>query len=489
MSLKIYNTAKREKEDFVPLVPGLVKMYVCGPTVYGLLHVGNFRGPIFFNLVRNWLERSGFKVEFVYNYTDVDDRIINKAVAEGRTAEEISTQYIAEFEKDFASMGLRPHTANPKVTDHLPSIVKMIGALVEKGTAYVVDDGEVLYSVRSFPSYGKLSGKNLDDLQAGARVEVDRKKRDPMDFALWKPAKPGEPKWTSPWCDGRPGWHIECSAMIQEIMGDSIDIHGGGSDLIFPHHENELAQSEGATGHAFVKYWMHNNMITFGDRKMSKSLGNITTARDFIAQYNAEICKYMMLSVHYRSLSDFSEQAVHFAIAGLARVYSALNLAESLLASAGAMAPGEKATKAFGEAVAAADKAVTDALNDDFNTSEMFAAIFSVVRAFNAQVRLGQKPTPEALKTAFVLKEWIADKAELLSLFREKPSDYLRLLDDMLLKQRGLERSKIQELVDARTAVRTAKDFKKSDELRDELVALGVALQDTPTGTFWEAAK
>jgi len=490
MALRIYNTLTRDKEEFVPLKAGEVKMYVCGPTVYDFLHVGNFRGPIFFNLVRNWLEKSGYKVIFAYNYTDVDDRIIERANKEGVSSSEISERYIEEFKKDFAALKLKPHTYNPKVTETMEPIKDMIDALVKNGKAYVADDGEVLYSVRSFQGYGKLSNKNIDDLEAGARVEVDKKKRDPMDFALWKPAKPGEPKWPAPWCEGRPGWHIECSAMIRSLLGDSIDIHGGGSDLIFPHHENEIAQSEGCTGKPFARYWMHNNMLTFGDRKMSKSLGNIKKAREFLHQYNAEILKYMMLSVHYRSLSDFSDQAVEFAVAGLARVYSALNLAVHTMEAAGSgVAPAPQASKAMSGAIEQAHKAIEEALNDDFNTPEFFAAIYSVVRTFNAQVRLGAKVTAEVLKTAQVFRDWVLKQGAMMSLFQENPADYLRLLDDMLLQQKGLERAKIDELVQARSEVRAAKDFKRSDELRDQLVAMGISLQDTAQGTSWEVAK
>lgn len=493
MSLKIYSTLKRDKETFVPLQEGQVKIYLCGPTVYNYLHVGNFRGAIFFNLVRNWLEESGYKVTLVYNFTDVDDRIIERANKEGVNSLEISERYIEEFKKDFNSLKLRPHSMNPKVTETIEPIVEMINDLILNKKAYVTEDGEVLYSVRSFESYGKLSNKNLDDLMAGSRVEVDKKKRDPMDFALWKPAKPGEPKWPSPWSEGRPGWHIECSAMVRSLLGDSIDIHGGGSDLVFPHHENEIAQSEGATGKPFAKYWMHNNMLTFGERKMSKSIGNIVTAREFLGEYNAEIMKYMMLSVHYRSLSDFSDQAIHFAISGLARVYSALNLAQKTIEAASQQSPpiekADKLTKNFTLALEQADKTVTESLNDDFNTPEMFAAIYMLIRSFNSQIKLGVKVSAENLAIALEFRSWVHKKGVLMSLFQENPAEYLRLLDDMLLKQKNLEREKIDALVADRVQVRAAKDFKKSDELRDSLMALGIALQDTASGTTWEVAK
>ena len=488
MALQIYNTLSQKKEEFVPLKAGEVKMYLCGPTVYGLLHVGNFRGPVVFNLVRNWLEASGLKVQYVYNYTDVDDKIIHRAIEEGVEALAIAEKYIHEFEVDYASLKLGPHSENPRVTETMPEIIAMIQKLIEVEKAYVVD-GEVLYSVRSFKEYGKLSHKNIDDLLAGARVEIDRKKRDPMDFALWKPAKPGEPKWPSPWSDGRPGWHIECSAMIEKLMGSSIDIHGGGMDLIFPHHENELAQSEGCTGHPFVKYWMHNNMITLGDKKMSKSVGNIMTVREFVKAYNGEILKYMLLSVHYRSLSDFSDQGISFAITNLARIYSSLALAEKLLASvAPDTAPG-KASGSLVKAIDEAKKSIHAALDDDFNTPEMFAAIFLVVRTFNGQVRLGQKMTGDAKATVEAFRDFVLYQGSLLSLFQEPPAEYLRLLDDMLLVQKQLDRSKIDELVAQRIDARTAKDFKRSDELRDQLAAMGIAIQDSAQGTAWEVAK
>jgi cysteinyl-tRNA synthetase len=488
VALRIFDTLSQKKEEFVPLKPGVVTMYVCGPTVYGLLHVGNFRGPIFFNLVRAWLEKSGYKVEFAYNYTDVDDKIIDRAKQDGVTAEEIAEKYIGEFQTDFKALRLKKHTYNPKVTDSMKPIVEIVSSLIENKKAYVTPDGEVLYSVRSFDGYGKLSKKNLDDLQAGARVEIDKKKKDPMDFALWKPAKPGEPKWPSPWCDGRPGWHIECSAMVKSIFGDSVDIHGGGSDLIFPHHENEIAQSEGATGIRFARYWMHNNMLTFGDKKMSKSLGNILTARAFLEKYDAEILKYMMLSVHYRSLSDFSEDAVAIAIHGLAKFYSALASADRVI-SAGSAMIASAPSKGFADLLASSSKAISDGLNDDFNTPEMFAAIHGVIKAFNSTYRPGQKITPEILATANAFRAWMNEQGELLSLLEEEPASYLHKLDDRLLHEKSIERSDIDRIVAERTAARGAKDFKKSDELRDLLLTKGIAIQDSPSGTLWEVAK
>ena len=501
MAQQIYNTLTHKKEDFVPLKPGQVSMYVCGPTVYGLLHVGNFRGPIFFNLVRNWLEKSGLKVEFAYNYTDVDDKIIDRANEEGVTSQEIADRYIGEFEKDFASIGLRKHTYNPKITNTMGPIVNLIDELIKKENAYVAADGEVLYSVRNFKGYGKLSRKNIDDLESGSRVVVDKKKRDPLDFSLWKPAKPGEPHWPSPWCDGRPGWHIECSAMVKDIFGDTIDIHGGGSDLIFPHHENEIAQSEAASTKTLARVWMHNNMLTFGGGKMSKSQGNIMSVRDFVAKYDAEILKFMLLTVHYRSLCDFSDEAVHSAIGGLGRVYSSLALANSvILANAQAVSSGDAAAiqmleaakkdaATFADVTKPATEQVTAALNDDFNTPEVFAALYAVMKAYNGRTRLGQKLTPQVLATALRFTAWMKEQGELMAMFQQEPAVYLTSLDDRLLSEKGLSRADVDALVNERSAVRVAKDFKRSDELRDALLAKGIAVSDTPQGSVWEVAK
>ena len=485
LALRIYNTLSQQKEDFKPLQPGQVTIYVCGPTVYDFLHIGNFRGPIFFNLVCNWLEKSGYQVTYAMNFTDVDDRIIERAKKEGVESTVISERYIDEYKKDYFSLGLRKHQHNPKVTEYMDEIVRMIQDIIGNEKAYV-RDGEVLFAVRKFSEYGKLSHKNVDDLQAGARVEVDQKKQDPLDFALWKPAKPSEPTWSSPWGEGRPGWHIECSAMVRGLFGKSIDIHGGGMDLIFPHHENEVAQSEGANNERFVQYWMHWNMLSFGDRKMSKSLGNVLTGREFLKKFNAEILKYMMLSAHYRRQTDFSEKQVMNAIAGLARVYSSLSLADSLLVGAGG---GGKVVAAIEVALQESGKKISESLNDDFNTPEMFAAIFTVVRAFNTVARWGMKATPDMVATAKAFKVWMHEQGQLLSLFLQEPAAYLRIMDDMLLEQMQVTRADVDRLVGERAAARAAKDFAKSDELRDRLAGMGIQVADTPTGAMWEVNK
>jgi cysteinyl-tRNA synthetase len=482
--IKIYNTRTREKEIFKPLKAGEVKIYLCGPTVYDFLHIGNFRGAIVFNLIRNWFEKSGYKVTFVYNYTDVDDKIIKRANELKVSAHELSSQYIGEFESDFKALGLTKHDHNPRVTEYMDEIIAMVSLLIEKNHAYVVD-GEVFYSIDSFPTYGKLSGKNIEELQSGIRVEIGSKKKNPLDFSLWKPAKPGEPKWSSPWGEGRPGWHIECSAMCQKLLGDTIDIHGGGIDLIFPHHENEIAQSEGATGKNMVNYWVHNNFINFGSEKMSKSLGNFTTARKFLEKYNAEIFKYSILMAHYRSHSDFSSTQIDNAIRNLARVYSALALVESVLASPGSL----EVDKVYEKSLLEARENRIQSLNDDFNTPEVFARIFELIRSFNASYRPGMKITPQLKWRAQELRNFILETGVLMALFQEPPREYLRLLDDMLLQEMGVSRSEIDKLVGERSEARQSKDFKRSDELRAQLTSKGIAVSDSAEGTMWEVQK
>jgi cysteinyl-tRNA synthetase len=483
LGISIYNSETHKKEDFQPIVPNEVKMYVCGPTVYDLLHVGNFRGAIFFNLVRNWFEQRGYKVTFVYNYTDVDDKIINRAKADGVDSLAISEKYIQEFEKDFASLKLRKHTHNPKVTEFMNPIIAFVETLIKNGVAYEVE-GDVYFDVHAFPKYGKLSHKNLDDLESGARIEVDERKKNPADFALWKKAKPGEPFWKSPWGEGRPGWHIECSAMARTLLGDTIDIHGGGLDLLFPHHENEVAQSEGATGKPFVRYWMHNNMLNFGSQKMSKSLGNVRSARSFIDEYHPEIFKYMMLSAHYRSILDFSPDQFEHVISNLARIYSAL-----ALASRAAQAPSEATPADFQKVLDTAKAGVEAALDDDFNTPEALARLFEVIRTFNNTVRTPGPVTPKKAAVAKAFLQWTGWLGNLMSLFAENPADFLRFLDDMLLKQKKLERASIDALVQERAQARQNKDFSKSDELRKQLTEMGIAVQDGPQGSEWEVQK
>ncbi len=484
--LKIYNTLSRSIEEFKSINPNKVNIYVCGPTVYGYLHVGNFRGPVFFNLVRNWLEHLGYEVNYAMNFTDVEDKIIKRANDENVSATDIAERYITEYIKDYSALGLRPHTSNPKVTDYMPQIISMISDLIEKNKAYV-SQGDVNYSIRKFSDYGKLSGRKIDDLRDGVRIDPSEKKDDPLDFALWKTAKPTEnlrgSVWDSPWGQGRPGWHIECSAMAQALFGEQIDIHGGGLDLMFPHHENEIAQSQGCTDHGFVKYWMHWNLFNFGGSKMSKSLGNVVNMRDFLEKQHPEIYKWIVLSVHYRSVADFSDQAIEIAIGGLAKVYSALALAESLLQTE------IKTDEKYQQELNLAWAAITEALNHDFGTPNAFAVMFEQIRKLNTFARRGLKTNPVVSGKALQFKQFILKFGKLLSLFQEPAEGFLTQMDDKLLNQKNILRSAIDQIVSDRSAARLAKDFAKSDEYRKQLTDMGIAVSDLASGSFWEVIK
>lgn len=488
MPLKVYNTLTRTKEEFKTLEPNKVKMYCCGPTVYDFLHVGNFRGAVFYNLLRNWLEKSGYDVTFVYNFTDVDDKILNRAVKEHKTPKEISETYIEEFKKDFSSLKLKPHTHNPKVTEHMGGIVKLIEKLIANGKAYEAQ-GEVYYSIKSFPTYGQLSNRQTEDLRTGVRIEVDPKKKDPLDFTLWKPAKPGEQSWPSPWGEGRPGWHIECSCMIQDILGEQIDIHGGGMDLIFPHHENEIAQGEGASGKPYARYWLHNNMFMFSGAKMSKSLGNIRTMRSFLQEYHGEIFKYLVMSVHYRSESDFSENTINNSISGLARIYKALSVTEEFLAGGFDEKFTSPEVKKVEEALIQAAKNIATALDDDFNTSVVMAEIFEVVRAWNQRLKPGMKATPEIKKIASLVQKFIVDQGALMSLFQEPAMEFLRVIDRMLIRQKNINVDDIETLMVQRKEAREQKNYARSDEIRKQLVDMGIEVRDAASGSVWEVIK
>lgn len=486
MELQLYNTMSRQKEKFEPMNSGEVKMYVCGPTVYDYLHVGNFFGPVLFNMVRNWLEKAhNYKVTYVYNFTDVDDKIINRAIKDGVPASEISEKYIAAFKKDYEALKLRPHTHNPKVTEHMDDIIKFIQGLVDQGKAYELN-GDVYFHVPSFEGYGKLSNKNVDELMSGTRVDANDQKKHVADFALWKKAKDGEPSWESSWSAGRPGWHIECSVMNHSILGEQIDIHGGGLDLMFPHHENEVCQSEAFTGKTFARYWMHNNMLEMGSAKMSKSLGNVRTLRNFLEEYNGEIFKYLILSSHYRSIIDFSEQKIDRVIGTLAKFYSSLAHAKKIMGAAKDLAPvPEKFTKVLDEA----HKKYEEALNDDFNTPQVVAEFHEVTRMYNQLCRRPGKVTNEMAAIAETYYHWMRSHAEVMALLQEEPTEFLLQLDDMLLRNKNINREDVDTLVKERSEARANKDYAKSDEVRDKLQSMGIALQDSAEGTTWEVEK
>lgn len=468
--MKIYNTLTKRKEEFVPLTEGKVKMYVCGPTVYNLIHIGNARPMIVFDTVRRYMEHKGYEVNYVSNFTDVDDKIIKKAIEEGVEASVISERYIAECRKDMAAMNVKPATTHPKATEEICGMLDMIGTLIEKGHAYVAEDGTVYYRTRSFKDYGKLSHKNLDDLQGGNRsllVTGEDQKEDPLDFVLWKPKKDGEPYWESPWCQGRPGWHIECSVMSKKYLGDEIDIHAGGEDLIFPHHENEIAQSEAANDKPFAKYWMHNAFLNIDNKKMSKSAGNFFTVRDISEKYDLQVLRFFMLSAHYRSPLNFSSELMEAAQNGYDRIVTSVSNLDYLLKSAeGSMTEEEKK---LAEEVAVYRTRFDEAMDDDFNTADALSVIFELVKFANTNA--GEGSSQEFVQ---YLKDEITELCDVCGLIVEKKEE---ILD-----------SDIEALIAERQAARKEKNFKRADEIRDELLAKGIVLEDTREGVKWKRA-
>ena len=469
--MRVYNTMTKKKEEFVPLVPGKVSIYVCGPTVYNLIHIGNARPMIVFDTVRRYMEHKGYEVNYVSNFTDVDDKIIKKAIEEGITAEEVSQRYIAECKKDMADMNVKPATTHPLATQEIDGMIDMIATLIEKGYAYPAADGTVYFRTRQFKEYGKLSHKNLDDLRAGNRsllVSGEDQKEDPLDFVLWKPKKEGEPSWPSPWCDGRPGWHIECSVMSKKYLGEEIDIHAGGEDLIFPHHENEIAQSECCNGKEFARYWLHNAFLNIDNRKMSKSLGNFFTVREIGEKYDLQVLRFFMLSAHYRSPLNFSADLMEASKNALDRI---INAVENLKFLAGNGAEGEmtEAEQKEVEGLAEFEKKFDEAMDDDFNTADAIAAIFELVKYANSNV------TAENTK-AFIntVKEKIVSLADILGLVVEKEEE---ILD-----------SDIEKLIEERQAARKEKNFARADEIRNLLLEKGIVLKDTREGVKWERA-
>mgnify|MGYP005969337919 CR=1 FL=1 len=469
--MKIYNTLTRKKEEFVPIEEGKVKMYVCGPTVYNYIHIGNARPMIVFDTVRRYLEFIGYDVNYVSNFTDVDDKIIKKAIEEGSTAEEVSKRYIAECKKDMEGMNIKPATKNPKATEEIGGMLDMIQTLIDKGHAYPAADGTVYFRTRSFKDYGKLSHKNLDDLQGGNRsllVSGEDQKEDPLDFVLWKPKKEGEPYWESLWSEGRPGWHIECSVMSKKYLADEIDIHAGGEDLIFPHHENEIAQSEAANGVPFAKYWMHNAFLNIDNKKMSKSLGNFFTVRDISKEYDLQVLRFFMLSAHYRNPINFSHDLMESAKNGLDRIVTAVGNLTHLVenAQAGAMTDEEKALL---EKTAEMTAKFEAAMEDDFNTADAIAAVFELVKFANSNSSTGN--TAEYLNA---LKAKITALTDVLGLITEKEAE---MLDE-----------EIENLIAQRQQARKDRDFAKADEIRDTLLAKGIVLEDTREGVRWKRA-
>ena len=466
--MKIYNTLTKKKEEFEPLEKNKVKMYVCGPTVYNLIHIGNARPMICFDTVRRYLEYKGYEVNYVSNFTDVDDKIIKKANEEGVSAEEISTRYIAECKKDMEGMNIKPATTHPLATQEIGGMIDMIQTLIDKGYAYNVN-GTVYYRTRKFEGYGKLSKKNIDDLEAGHRdikVAGEDEKEDPLDFVLWKPKKEGEPFWKSPWCDGRPGWHIECSVMSRKYLGEEIDIHAGGEDLVFPHHENEIAQSECCNGVPFAKYWMHNAFLNIDNRKMSKSLGNFRTVRQIGEQYDLQVLRFFMLNAHYRSPLNFSADLMESSKNALERITDAAARLRDRQTAASVQEASEDEKQMMQEEAGFITK-FEEAMDDDFNTADALAAVFELVKFANTNVQEGSS----AEFAAYTL-EVMTKLCDVLGLILDKKDD---ILDE-----------EIENLIAERQAARKAKDFARADEIRGLLLDKGIELKDTREGVKWK---
>ena len=463
--MRIYNTLTRQKEDFIPIVPDEVKMYVCGPTVYNFFHIGNGRTFIVFDTIRRYLEYRGYKVTFIQNFTDIDDKMINKANDEGITVKELGDKYIKEYYQDADALQIERATVNPRATEYIKDIIKFVEELIEAGFAYEVD-GDVYYSTKKFIDYGKLAGQNLEDLQAGARISVDERKNDPMDFAVWKSQKPGEPSWESPWGLGRPGWHIECSCMAKKLLGDTIDIHAGGMDLKFPHHQNEIAQSEAVTGKPFAHYWVHAAFVNVDNKKMSKSLNNFFTAREILEEYDADAVRFLMLSGHYRIQINFTKELLDSAKASIERLYNGINNLENLKEEVNkkAMDNGEQ------DYLKSLDKykeRFIEKMDDDFNTADAISVLFDLVKDLNNTISINSSVE-------------LCEKAE--ALIRELGNP-LGILQNRMKKDLETE---IQELIDKRQQARKDRDFALADKIRDDLKDRNIVLEDTPQGVRWK---
>ncbi len=466
--MRIYNTMTRQKEEFIPQDPNNVKMYSCGPTVYDYFHIGNARPFIIFDTMRRYLEYRGYNVTFVQNFTDIDDKMIKRANAEGITVKELGERFIAEYFEDSHALGIREATIHPKATENIDAIIEIVSKLIDNGYAYEVN-GNVYFSTKKFKEYGKLSKQPLEDLEAGARIDVNDEKRDAMDFALWKAQKPDEPAWESPWGLGRPGWHIECSAMANKYLGETIDLHSGGQDLIFPHHENEIAQSECANCKQFSKYWMHNGYINIDNKKMSKSLGNFFTVRDIRKKYDSEVIRYFMLSAHYRNPINFADTLMEQAKSSVERVYTCIENLEFLLKSAQDKDMCEKCSAVSAKLDEYKQKYI-DAMDDDLNTAGATAAIFDIVYLANTEIT-AEMPKAVIKKAVDLIREL----GDVLGLFNKSVA---KSLDE-----------EVEALIEERNAARAAKDWAKADEIRDKLKEMNIVLKDTPNGVQWSFAE
>jgi cysteinyl-tRNA synthetase len=483
MTLRIYNTQSRTKEEFHPLQEGKVGIYVCGITAYDVCHVGHARSAVVFDVITRYLRYRGWDVTYVKNFTDVDDKIIDKANRERIGIDVIAERYIREHDEEMEALGVAPPTFSPRATENIDGMIRLVTDLIEKGLAYPVG-GDIFYAVERFPGYGKLSGRNLDDMLAGARIDVNEKKRNPLDFVLWKASKEGEPWWESPWGRGRPGWHLECSVMSRRYLGETLDIHGGGEDLIFPHHENEIAQSEGATGNTLARTWVHNGFVRVNSEKMSKSLGNFFTIRDILKQYHPEVLRLFLLSSHYRSPVDFSDAALNEARQGMNRFYSTLELLREI-AVGRTETPTEPAAK-DGEMAAELEAfrgRFVESMDDDFNTARAIGHLFDAIRLVNA---LLAEKKPVVSRGAYVQAEkTLREIGSVLGLFRQESDAFLRQDREREAVKRGLAAEEIERLIAERRDARAAKAWQRADEIRKDLAARGVILRDTPDTTTW----
>ncbi len=464
--MKIYNTLTKKKEEFVPIDKNEVKMYSCGPTVYDYFHIGNARPFIIFDTMRRYLEYRGYKVKFVQNFTDIDDKMINRANKEGITVKELGERFIAEYFKDAGALDIHPATIHPKATENIDAIIEIIKKLEDNGYAYNVD-GNVYFSTKKFREYGKLSKQPLEDLEAGARIDVNETKKDAMDFALWKAQKEGEPAWESPWGMGRPGWHIECSAMANKYLGETIDIHSGGQDLVFPHHENEIAQSECANGKPFANYWMHNGYININNQKMSKSLGNFFTVRDILEKYDAEIVRFFMLSAHYRNPVNFSDVLMEQSKSAVERVYTCIDNLHFLLDNSEDRELNEKET-IYSQELDKCKQKFIDSMDDDLNTADAISAIFDIVYASNTYLSTEEKNSTKAINKAL---EIISELGSILGLFTKSKNNSLD--------------AEVEALIEERNKARAEKNWARADEIRDKLKEMHIVLKDTPMGVKW----
>ena len=477
MALRIFNTLNSKKELFEPLEAGKVRMYVCGPTVYDACHIGHARSVVVFDVIARYLKEKGYDVTYIRNFTDVDDKIIQKANQLGIDSTAVAERFIEEFYQDMDALNVQRATIEPKATDHIAQIVEFIEKLILKGFAYPIN-GDVYYSVEKFKRYGKLSGRKLEDMEAGARIDIDERKQNPFDFALWKSAKPGEPAWDSPWGQGRPGWHIECSAMSREYLGETFDIHGGGKDLCFPHHENEIAQSESLSGKPFVRYWVHNGFVNINQEKMSKSLGNFLMIKDVLKSYHPETVRLFLLSNHYRSPIDFTDKAMDESSKGLDKIYALL----------------ERVEKKVGPIFLVQDvdpgicwKHFCDAMDDDFNSARSIGIIFDTVRSLNRLLDQHENNLPSEVKQT--LQSGLADirrTGEILGMFLEHPTQYFDNKQTQILEQKSIDHAVVAEMVEQREAARKSKNWEMADQIRKELVDMGISLEDRAGGPVWK---